>query len=130
MPTIKEILFFCLPWKDKPDYLKDPKFLENDLSSNKRLRLHYQVIRFDANNLEITTNTDDLESAWLLYSDVWHPLWRATVNGKDTPVYKANLAYKAVKLDKGFNKVHFYFKSRLIVCSLFYLRLKCALLAW
>ena len=87
---------------------------ENDLSSNKRLRLPYQVQRFDANNLEVTTDIDDLKSAWLLYSDVWHPLWRATVNGKQTPVYKANLAYKAVKLERGKNNVHFYFKSGLM----------------
>jgi hypothetical protein len=89
-------------------------FSEKNLSSNNRLRFPYQIQRFDSNNLEVTTNTDNLESSWLLYSDVWHPLWRATVNGKETPVYKANLAYKAVKLEKGFNKVHFYFKSRLM----------------
>jgi uncharacterized membrane protein YfhO len=89
-------------------------YSENNLSANKRLRLPYQVQRFDANNLEVTADSNDLESAWLFYSDVWHPLWRATVNGKETPVYKANLAYKAVKLDRGFNKVHFYFKSGLM----------------
>jgi len=90
------------------------EFLECNLSSNKRLRLAYQVQRFDANNLVVTTNINDLESAWLFYSDVWHPLWQATVNGEKTPVYKANLAYKAVKLEKGFNEVHFFFKSAVI----------------
>ena len=35
--------------------------------------------------------------------------WKATVNGKATPVYKANLAYKAIKLEHGLNKIHFYF---------------------
>jgi hypothetical protein len=101
---------------------------QSDLSANKRLHLSYQVLRFDANNMEITANTDDLESAWLLYSDVWHPLWRATVNGKDTPVFKANLAYKAVKLERGFNKVHFYFKSLLM--SVIYLIFGLNALCW
>jgi hypothetical protein len=87
---------------------------KNDLAANKRLRLPYQIQSFNANNLEVTTHTGNLKSAWLFYSDVWHPLWRATVNGKETPVYKANLAYKAVKLEPGLNKIHFYFKSRLI----------------
>jgi hypothetical protein len=91
----------------------------HNLSSDKRLRLPYQVGQFDANNIEITTNINGNESAWLLYSDVWHPLWRATVNGKETPVYKANLAYKAVKLDKGVNKIHFFFKSKLIAALYF-----------
>jgi hypothetical protein len=90
------------------------KLLKDELASDKRLRLPYQVRHFDANNLEITTNANNLKSVWLLYSDVWHPLWRATVNGKETPVYKANLAYKAVKMEPGLNKVHFYFKSKLM----------------
>jgi len=99
-----------------------------NLSSDKRLRFPYQVRQFNANNLEITTNIENFESAWLLYSDVWHPLWRATVNGKEIPVFKANLAYKAVKLSKGFNKVHFYFKSRII--SVLYLVFSLNALCW
>jgi len=91
-----------------------PEFSENDLADDKRVHLPYQVKQFDANNLVVTTNMKDLKSAWLFYSDVWHPRWRATVNGKETPVYKANLAYKAVKLDRGSNEIHFYFKSRLM----------------
>ncbi len=85
-----------------------------DLSANKRLHFAYQIDRFDCNHIVVSTDVGDAVSAWLLYSDAWHPLWRATVNGKNTPVYKANLAYKAVKLDKGFNEVHFYFKSGFI----------------
>lgn len=95
------------------------EFSAEILSANKRLRLACQVQRFDSNNIIITTNTNNNpESVWLLYSDVWHPFWRATVNGKEMPVYKANLAYKAVKLENGFNEVHLYFKSDLM--ALFY----------
>ncbi|PKN53236.1 MAG: hypothetical protein CVU55_03230 [Deltaproteobacteria bacterium HGW-Deltaproteobacteria-13] len=110
-----DIIFLSPPEKNKNiNPVNSPVFSENNLSANKRLHLPYSVKRFDSNNLEVTTSTHDVESAWLLYSDVWHPFWRATVNGKETPVYKANLAYKAVKLEKGFNAVHFYFKSGLI----------------
>jgi len=94
-----------------------------------RLHLPYQVLKFDANHLEVATNNNASQAAWLFYSDVWHPLWRATVNGKNTPVFKANLAYKAVKIEPGPNKVHFYFKSRLMSVHLFYLRVKRAWLA-
>jgi hypothetical protein len=90
------------------------KFSKDDLSSSKRLQLPYRISRFDADNINIIIDTGSRKSAWLLYSDVWHPLWRATVNGKETPVYKANLAYKTVKLESGLNKVHLYFKSRLM----------------
>jgi hypothetical protein len=87
---------------------------KNYLSLNKRLHLPYQVPQFDSNNIEIVADANKIEPAWLLYSDVWHPFWRATINGKETPVYKTNLAYKAVKLEPGLNKVHFYFKSKLM----------------
>ncbi len=110
-----DTIFLSPSGKNKDDdRAGDSTFSNNDLSSNRRLHFPYKIERFDSNNLRVTTDTDDLESAWLLYSDIWHPLWRATINGKETPVYKANLAYKAVKLEKGVNNVHFYFHSKII----------------
>jgi hypothetical protein len=106
-----DMIFLSAPEKYQET---NPVVSDNYLASNKRLHLPYQVLKFNANNLEVTTNNNSPQPVWLFYSDVWHPLWRATVNGKDTPVYKANLAYKAVQLEPGLNKVHFYFKSRLI----------------
>ncbi len=85
----------------------------NALTKNNRLHLPYQILKFDSNDLTITIQNNEAKPAWLLYSDVWHPFWRVTVNGQKTKVYKANLAYKVVKLSKGFNKVHFYYKSQL-----------------
>ena len=38
----------------------------------------------------------------------------ATVNGVATTVYRANVAYKAVRLEPGENVVHFRFQSRLM----------------
>jgi hypothetical protein len=120
-----DMIFLSAPEKYQET---NPVVLDNYLASNKRLHLPYQVLKFNANNLEVTTNNNSLKPTWLLYSDVWHPLWRATVNGKDTPVYKANLAYKAVQLDPGLNKVHFYFKSRLM--SVIYLIFGLNALCW
>lgn len=97
--------------KQKPDTGKLSDLSDKDFAADKRLHLSYQVQRFDSNNLVVTVENRDSESAWMFYSDVWHPLWRATVNGKETPVYKANLAYKAVRIEQGLNKVHLYFKS-------------------
>jgi hypothetical protein len=106
-----DILFLSPLQKSNDGEVNKPGVTAIDLSTNNRLYNAYTVERFDSNNLAVSTSISDNGSAWLMYSDVWHPLWRATVNGKDTPVYKANLAYKAVKLEKGENRVHFYFKS-------------------
>ncbi|MBI1952976.1 MAG: hypothetical protein HYS41_02510, partial [Candidatus Omnitrophica bacterium] len=49
------------------------------------------------------------------YSDVWHPFWKAKVNGRPVPVARANLAYKAVPILPGENRVHFFFESKALV---------------
>lgn len=85
---------------------------DRPLSSNMRLHIPYVIRRFDSNNVEIEVDVQDQRGAWLLYSDVWHPFWKATINEKSVDVYRANLAYKAVKLNYGPNKLHFYFNSK------------------
>jgi hypothetical protein len=74
-----------------------------------RFRAPYRVLRFDANHLELVADIEGRDHAWLFYSDVWHPSWKATVNGRRVPVFRASLAYKAVPLEKGRNAVRFSF---------------------
>ncbi|HEC70166.1 MAG TPA: hypothetical protein ENI31_07795 [Candidatus Omnitrophica bacterium] len=87
---------------------------DKSLSSNERLYLSYEILKFDSNNLILTVDNPSKESIWLFYSDVWHPFWKAKVNGENTEVFKANLAYKAIRLKPGLNKVHFYFNSPIL----------------
>jgi hypothetical protein len=82
------------------------------LKTNDRLDADYEVMQFDANGIELKiTLPDDLEGAWILYCDVWHPDWTATVNENAVVVSKANLAYKAVPLQPGENLVKFRLRS-------------------
>ncbi len=102
---------------------------KESLSLNTRLDLPYHVTDFDSNNLTITVSVPiENRSAWMFYSDIWHPQWQATVNGKPAEVFKANLAYKAVLLEAGENKIHFYFKSKWI--SFFYFLTEINALFW
>jgi hypothetical protein len=80
------------------------------LSIDDSRRLEYVVEVFDANNLRVRIANPG-SASWMFYSDVWHPYWRATVNGRQVPVYRADLAYKAVPLDVGENVVHLQFGS-------------------
>ncbi len=78
------------------------------------LESHPFVLRFDANHLDVGVYVEPThlqQTPWLYDSDVWHPLWHATVNGRETPVFKANLAYRAVPLQPGFNMVRFSYGS-------------------
>ncbi len=77
-----------------------------------RMSNDYRIVRFDSNDLDVEAavpkNQTGQSQPWMLYSDVWHAFWKATVNGKPAEVYKTNLAYKSVKLEPGFNRIHLY----------------------
>ena len=45
----------------------------------------------------------------LLLNDVWHPWWRATVDGADTEIMKANVIFRAVVVPRGRHTVRFTF---------------------
>lgn len=95
--------------------------VRHDPLAGNRLQLPYQVQYFDSNQIKIDIDAGDRSSAWLYYSDVWHPFWKATVNGKARDVVRANVGYKAVRLDPGKNEVHFFFDSKLLTCLQFFL---------
>jgi hypothetical protein len=98
------------------------------LDGDDRVDLAYAVERFDANNLELTVSNTAGAPVWMLFSDVWHPRWRATVDGRAVPVRRADLAYKAVELPPGQSRVHFRFHIP-AVSSLYVLIGLCSL-AW
>jgi len=109
-----DILFLFSAEDKKSDDVNERRHFDQPLDSNTRLRLPYEVKYFDSNQIKVSVNIPGSDSAWLYYSDVWHPFWKATVNGKSRTVFRADLAYKAVRLDPGKNEVHFYFESKLI----------------
>ena len=86
---------------------------QQPLSTDDSRPLPYEVVRFDANTLAIRVTNPNATAGWLSYADVWHPSWQATVNGKRVPVYRANMAYKAIAIDDGENLIEFRFGSRL-----------------
>jgi hypothetical protein len=80
------------------------------LDADESQALPYDIRQFDSNNIVISVANPDTQPVWMAYADVWHPFWEATVNGRNVPVYQAEMAYKAVRLDPGDNVVHFRFR--------------------
>jgi hypothetical protein len=68
-----------------------------------------EVTSFSLNELVASTQVSAPDGAWLVYADAYHPGWRASVNGQETPVEEANLAFKAVWLPPGPSIVRFWF---------------------
>ena len=70
---------------------------------------HIEVTRFAPGELRAEVDVDAPAGAWLLYADAYHPGWRASVNGRETPISQANLAFKAVRVPPGASEVRFWF---------------------
>ncbi|MBI4859344.1 MAG: hypothetical protein HY815_03670 [Candidatus Riflebacteria bacterium] len=80
--------------------------------ANERLAAKYEVLRFDANSLRLAVDVPGSASRpWLLYCDAFDKGWTARVNDRPVPVHRANLAYKAVRLDPGKSTVEFRYSS-------------------
>jgi hypothetical protein len=110
-PSFAGNLLFVLPGGD--DRRAAPWRAQQPLSADDSRRLAYEVIRFDANSLAVRAANPDASARWMTYADVWHPSWKATVNGKPVPVYRANIAYKAIPIEAGENLIELRFGSRL-----------------
>jgi hypothetical protein len=86
---------------------------QRPLAADDSRSLPYEVTRFDANTLTIRVKNPELAASWMYYADAWHPYWKARVNGKAVPVYRANMAYKAIPIEGGENVIELQFGSRL-----------------
>ena len=107
-------LLFVLPAPDARGSARSvPWTSQQPLSTDDSRPLPYQVQQFDADNLIVKVSNPESGAAWMSYSDMWHPSWHATVNDRPVPVYRANMAYKAVPIEPGDNVIHFHFGSAL-----------------
>jgi hypothetical protein len=61
-------------------------------------------------NTEVTVETDaPAQGGILLLNDVWHPWWRAAVDGSETEILQANVIFRAVVVPAGTHLVRFTF---------------------
>ena len=58
---------------------------------------------------EVTIETDSPSAALLVLTDVWHPWWRADVDGAPVEILKADVIFRAVVVAPGRHIVHFTF---------------------
>jgi hypothetical protein len=60
-------------------------------------------------NTEVIVETDSPSAALLVLTDVWHPWWRAAVDGAPTEILKADVLFRAVPVPAGHHAVRFTF---------------------
>ncbi len=60
-------------------------------------------------NTEIEVRVDAPDGGFLLLNDVWHPWWRATIDGAPVEILRADVIFRAVALPPGEHAVRFTF---------------------
>ncbi len=61
-------------------------------------------------NTRVDVEVEAADSGFVVLNDVWHPWWRATVDGNPAPIFKANVMFRAVAVPKGHHVVRFEFE--------------------
>ncbi len=68
----------------------------------------YSVKKYEPNSFDIDVVTD--KHGVLYWSDGFDEGWRAYVDGKEVPIYRANVNFKAIVLQKGASHIDFVYK--------------------
>ena len=66
------------------------------------------VKEFSPNKLRILVYNSEAAPQWLIYADAFDERWTATVDGVSRPLYKANVAFKALKVEPGLHEIVLY----------------------
>jgi hypothetical protein len=61
-------------------------------------------------NAEIVVEVNSPTGGMLVLNDVWHPWWRATIDGADAEIMRANAIFRAVPVSPGNHTVRFTFE--------------------
>jgi len=65
------------------------------------------IVRYENTIVEVAVNAP--RAGYLVLSDVWHPWWRATVDGRGAAIRRANVMFRAVSIPAGRHRVRFEF---------------------
>lgn len=62
---------------------------------------------YSANRVSVRVNTET--SAFLVLSDTYYPGWKATIDGKETKIYRTNYAFRGIRVPKGNHVIVFFY---------------------
>jgi len=76
----------------------------------------YKVLNYNPNLLELQYGSSG--AGFLYFSDCYDSYWNAYIDAEKTTLYKANIAFKAIKIPAGTHKVKFVYDPRYFRYSL------------
>ena len=69
-----------------------------------------KIATYSSNRIEIDTNS--LDTNLLFLSDNYFPGWKAFVDGREVPIYRADFTFRAISVEKGSHKVIFVYSPK------------------
>jgi hypothetical protein len=60
---------------------------------------------------EVVLNVEAERGGLLFVSEIWHPGWRATVDGEEAPIHRTNAAFRGVEVPEGRHEVRMTYGS-------------------
>lgn len=84
--------------------------LENPPAADETRRPGTAAIRAYGNT-EIVIDADSPDGGWIVVNDPWHPWWFATIDGRDVPLMRANVLFRAVAVPPGRHFVTLRFEA-------------------
>lgn len=70
-----------------------------------------EVIEYTSNQLVLKATVEHDSPGWLIYSEPYHPEWRAYRDGEEIPLWLAYGAFKAVRVPPGTHEIRFQYGS-------------------
>ncbi len=64
----------------------------------------------DSNPNEVTIRARSAGGGWLVLSDTWYPGWEAELDGRRTPILRADFLFRAVALPAGEHTIAFHYR--------------------
>jgi len=92
--------------------LNEEPFLQPESAEGSSVR----ITGYEVNSLMIRAHIE--RPCILVMSEIYYPGWKATVDGKETPILRADYCLRAVPLGPGDHDVRFRFSSRVLRASL------------
>jgi len=67
-----------------------------------------EIVDYQAERVQLLVITE--QPGYLVLADSWYPGWNATLDGRATPIYRANVLFRAVPLEPGTHTVVFEYR--------------------
>jgi len=118
--------------EEPPERFSKLKIPPENIAESRIVKGTVNILGFDPNSMLL--EVDPEEDCVFYYSDGFDSSWRVFIDGKEDKIYRANMAFKAVMLEKGAHIVRLTYDPRFYKITLFLyfagLLLAAAMLLW